>query len=245
MKCKNCEKIFNGNFCNHCGQSSRVREIDLRYLLNEVPESIFQINHGFLFTVKELFTRPGHAIGEYINGKRTNYSKPIAFIILTSAIYVLVNYFIGGVTFMDDFIAGLSLGRNDTGELAELKIYSWLANNQTYTLLFLLPFYSLASYFAFKKSKYNYTEHLVLNFYITGQQFIIYTIFSFINVKDDFLVWMALIVGMFFNYWAFSQFFGKQKLIMKIVRIVLFYSFLLLQILIFFIIVVLIWKLTK
>lgn len=69
MICKNCKNTFEGNFCNRCGQSSKVRKINFRYVLDEVPNSIFQIDRGFLFTVKELFTRPGHSIREFIKGK--------------------------------------------------------------------------------------------------------------------------------------------------------------------------------
>ncbi len=62
MICKNCKQNFNGNFCNNCGQNSNVRKIDVKYLIDEIPNSIFQINRGFLFILKELFTRPGDSI---------------------------------------------------------------------------------------------------------------------------------------------------------------------------------------
>lgn len=242
MKCKNCEKLFEGKFCNYCGQSSRVKRIDLKYLLDEVPESIFQINHGFLFTVKELFIRPGHNIRQYIDGKRKHYSRPIAFILLASAIYVITTYLMGGVTFMDDFVAGLSLGRNDTAPATELRIYNWISSNQAYAILILLPFYSFSSYLAYIKSKYNYTENLVLNIYITGQQLIIYTAFSFITIKEDYLVWITLITGMYFNFWTLNQFFENQKILTKVARILLFYFYLLLQIILILLITALTWK---
>ena len=106
MICKNCEQNFNGNYCSNCGQNSNVRKVDYKYLISEIPNSIFQINRGFLFTLKELFTKPGHSIREFLEGKRKNHFKPIAFIIFTSTLYVLAHYFIGNQTFIDDAISG-------------------------------------------------------------------------------------------------------------------------------------------
>lgn len=245
MKCKNCGEIFEGKYCNNCGQNARVEKINMRYLLDELPESVFQINHGFLFTVKELFLQPGDMIKNYIEGKRINYSKPIAYFILASAIYVLTTYLVGSVTFMEDLIAGLNQGRKDIAQGVELRIYNWLSSNQTYTILILLPFYSFASYLAFKKFKYGFTEHLVLNMYITAQQLIIYTFFSFTFVKDDFLVLIPLILGMLYNFWVFSQFFENANILLKILRVLLFYIYLALQILLVIIISGLLWKLIK
>ena len=52
MICKNCEQNFNGNYCSNCGQNSNIRKVDYKYLLNEIPNSIFQINRGFLLKYK-------------------------------------------------------------------------------------------------------------------------------------------------------------------------------------------------
>jgi len=218
MICKNCKQNFNGNFCNNCGQNSKVRKINFRYLLDEIPNSIFQINRGFLFTVKELFTRPGHSIREFIEGKRKFHFKPLAFLFLTSTLYVLLNYLIGHQTFFGDLIEGFkSVGKN-----TESEILNWISNKQTYIIIFVLPFFSLASYLAFFKSKYNFFEHIVLNLYITGQQMIIYMIFSFIiDVdRDGLIILLPLLLGFTLNIWAYIQFFDKKSTLKKILLII-------------------------
>ncbi|NEN25010.1 DUF3667 domain-containing protein [Cryomorpha ignava] len=240
MICENCEQNFDGNFCSNCGQNSNVKRVDLKYLINEIPNSIFQINRGFLFTVKELFTRPGYSIREFLNGKRKNHFQPIAFIFFTSTIYVLLNYLIGNDTFMDDFIAGLesSKGTNNTN-------FNWLSKNTTYMVLALIPFFSLASYLVFFKSRYNYFEHLVLNLYVTGQQMLIYLVFSFINTRDSSLILIPIVLGMLFNIWAYSQFFDNKTILKRIILITLTYLIFIFQILIGMIIIVGILKLMK
>jgi len=52
MDCKNCEYKFKGKFCNICGQSSNVRKVNFKYLLDEIPNSVFQFNRGFLLQLK-------------------------------------------------------------------------------------------------------------------------------------------------------------------------------------------------
>ncbi|MBO3100287.1 DUF3667 domain-containing protein [Gelidibacter pelagius] len=219
MICKNCEQNINGNFCSNCGQKSKVRRVDFKYLLEEIPNSIFQINRGFLFTLKELFIRPGHCIREFLEGKRKNHFKPLAFIIFTSTLYVISHYFLGNQTFIDDAISGFKAG----GKVENSSIIDWISKNQTYVILLLVPFFSLASYLAFLKSKYNYFEHLVLNIYITGQQMFIYFIFSFIFDRNGLLILLPLLLGMAFNFWAYFQFFSKKNTFKKVFLILLTY----------------------
>ena len=93
MSCKNCGHDLEGNFCSNCGQSAKVDKISYGYVLSEIPNSLFQIDHGFFYTVKELFTRPGNSLREFMEGKRKDHYKPLAFLLITSTLYALFDYF--------------------------------------------------------------------------------------------------------------------------------------------------------
>lgn len=218
MICKNCGHHFSGNYCSNCGQKSNIKKIDYNYLIHELPSSIFQINRGFLFTVLKLATRPGHSVREFLDGKRKNYFKPVPFLFLTSTIYIFFNYLIANDTFMDDFIAGIKLS-----ELNNNNSLKWFSDNKTYLVLAIIPLFSVASYLAFLKSKYNYVEHLVLNFYTTGQQMLIYLMFSFISMRDSSLTLIPLSLGMLFNIWSYAQFFSSITILKRIIRIAFTY----------------------
>ncbi|MGJ8746062.1 DUF3667 domain-containing protein [Polaribacter sp.] len=226
MICKNCEQNFNGNYCSNCGQNSNIRKVDYKYLLNEIPNSIFQINRGFLFTLKELFTRPGHSIRAFLEGKRKNHVKPLAFILLTSTLYVVAHYFLGNQTFVDDAISGFT----SKSEVENSDLINWISKNQTYAILILVPFFSFASYLSFLKSNYNYFEHLVLNIYITGQQMFIYFGFSFFFDRNSYLIMLPLLLGMLFNFWAYIQFFNKKNTFKNIVLIIFTYIIFIIEI---------------
>src|SRR4051812_48133830 len=91
--CKNCGLDYTGNFCPNCGQKAATHDIDSKYILHEIPHAIFHIDKGIFYTIGQLCTRPGKTVIEYIKGKRIQHYSPIAYILLLSAIYLLVNKF--------------------------------------------------------------------------------------------------------------------------------------------------------
>lgn len=230
MICKNCSNEYQGNFCNSCGQSSKQKRIDAKYLFVDIPNSILQINHGFFFTIKEMFLRPGDSIREFLEGKRKKHYKPIAFLFLTSVLYVLVSRTSGNDTFIDDFMVGIKSG-GDAG-LSKTAFLSWISHNQSYGQLMLLPFFALASYLAFKRSGYNYFEHFVLNAYITGQQMFIYLLFALVPNKGNFLESIPYLITFIFNILVFVNFFNAKKTGSAVGLILLTYFIFFLEILV-------------
>ncbi len=211
MICKNCEQNFEGNFCNNCGQKANVKRIDFNYVFNEIPNSVLQINRGFLFTVKELLIRPGKGILAFLKGKRVQYYKPIAFLLITSTLYVLFAYLMERNTFIDDITFGFKGRMEESNDNPDYSVVNWITKYQTYIPLLILPIFSLASYFAFIKSNFNYFEHLVLNVYITGQQMLIYLVLSFIFFGDNVLIIIPFLIGFIYNFWTYFQFFKDKK----------------------------------
>lgn len=216
MICKNCEKSFDGNYCSHCGQKSEIKRIDVRYLINEIPNSIFQLDRGFLFTMKELFVRPGHSIREFLVGKRKPHYKPFAYLVITFTLYALISYLSERSTFIDDLLYGFKGRMSESGEAVDAPILDWISKHQVYVTLFILPFFSLASYLAFVRSGYNYFEHLILNLYINGQQMIIYMLLGFIFYQDNLLTGIPIFIGFLYNFWAYFQFFESKRTSTKI-----------------------------
>lgn len=222
MKCKNCGKEVSHNYCPHCGQSAKVNKISWKNFVSDITESVLQVNHGFFFTVKQLFVRPGSALHAYLAGKRQSFVKPITHAFALSTLYFLLARLTDNVTFLDDFIAGW--GRlAEAAELAEdsakaisyefqLGILAWFAKHYAYSILLLLPVYAFASYLAFLKVGLNYLEHLVINAYITGQQAIFYCIFALLGMiigQGDLVVNLTLITSLAYSFFVFYQMFAK------------------------------------
>ncbi|MCF6280506.1 MAG: DUF3667 domain-containing protein [Flavobacteriaceae bacterium] len=179
-----------------------------------------------MLTSKELFTRPGHAIRDFIQGKRKEYFKPIAYVLTLSTIYFLVSQISDSPTLIDDFLSGATGGVQGKDSIAKFPIVEWLSDNYAYTTLLLIPIFSLASFISFLGLERNYLENIVINSYITGQQAILYSLFmvigAFFNI-NDFTTLAAVIISVLFNFWTYVQFFNNAKKGLVIIRLFLTY----------------------
>lgn len=226
MKCENCGKIIEGNFCSHCGQNSKVGKISLSNFMNEVAEGVFQINRGLFYTLTELLTRPGLSIKEFLNGKRKDHFKPVAYVLAFSTLYFLISRLVGENTWMNDVIFGFSEGANDSKSGIEIpSILIWLSENFAYATLILLPLFSFASYLSFLGSGRNYLEHIVLNSYVTGQQALFYSFFLILKIfiTNKYLEVIPVFISISYTFWVFWQFFAKGNRIINILRSILTY----------------------
>lgn len=223
MNCKNCEHILEGEYCNHCGQKSNVGRITLSTLLNELTESIFQIDKGFFHTLMQLFTRPGKSIREYLNGKRRKHFKPIAYLITFSTIYFIMSKMIGQNTWMDDLITGFAEGGSNKEEIPE--ILTWFAKNYAYTTLLLIPVFSFTSFISFWGAGKNYIEHLVINSYATGQQAILYSIFAILKkfIGGELFELLPIVIAVSYAIMVFWQLFDKGNRMNILLRSLLTY----------------------
>jgi hypothetical protein len=234
--CKNCNQPLDGNFCKHCGQSAKTGRINFQFLWDEIQDKILNYDKGIVNTSKELFVRSGHSIREYIAGKRITHIKPIASVfILIGILSILYNHFhinTFNTSAWNDFAAGFN------GEPGELKIdiqalNEFKNNNFELVELFYLPLYAFASYLVFKKYKYNYVEHLVLNAFLTAQKLIItlllfpfFYIYNNVPEKIDWVVGIDSALGVVIVARGYITFFSKDKKIGVIFKTLLVYLFL-------------------
>ncbi len=56
------------------------------FLEHDLVHNVLHIDRGMIYTIKELFTRPGHSIREYAEGKRMKHFHFISFIIIILAL---------------------------------------------------------------------------------------------------------------------------------------------------------------
>jgi len=212
IECKNCNTNFEGNFCNNCGQSADTDTINAKTLWKDTVSLIFKYyEKGIIYSVKQLFTRPGHTIREYIEGKRVNHFKPFSLLVMFAALYGLI-YSTFNINFFAEISNSTSLGASNL-----LKINRWLSSNYSLTIFLTLPVITLGSFFSFRKLKYNFAEHLILNTYLASQR-MIYRVATFpllliangthhLNLITD----LYLIADFGLMLWAYLQFFEKLK----------------------------------
>lgn len=241
MTCKNCNNEFEGEFCNYCGQSSKVERINWKYLSNSIADNVFQINRGFLYTAKKLLLNPGKSLKDFFLGRRVNFYKPFAFLLISTTIFLLSTELIGNESFVDDFFNGLRDASFDKmNKSADFSALDFIVKNQTYVFLLLVPLFSIASFLSFRKSKYNFSEHLILNLFILGEQLLIYSLFSFINDRNSFLTLIPLALGFIYNLYVYNKLFSEINWLIRNLKLTLTYFIYLLLLSIAFIVLIII-----
>ena len=172
--CKNCDASLSGPFCAACGQKADTRRISWAWLGHELQHSLFHVDKGLWLTLRELLTRPGHAIREFLEGQRVRRFKPFATLIVLATVYSLLYRWMGPDT---------AFMIRDEGSRKVMEVMNKLMG-QYYALLELatLPGLAFFSWLWMRKYGHNFVEHLVIQAYITAQRIAVSTLFLPLNV---------------------------------------------------------------
>ncbi|HEU0137879.1 MAG TPA: DUF3667 domain-containing protein [Flavobacterium sp.] len=220
MICKNCNYDFAGNYCPDCGQKAKTEQINWKYLQDEFKYTFLHINGGFFYTIKELLTRPGHAIREFLEGKRVRHYKPILLLFVLAGLYGFLLHYI-------DYAKILTVQSDKTNPIDTMAFYEWMRNNYSFVEIALLPLIAFTSWLAFRKWKYNFIEHLILNAFIAAQRLIITLMFYPLMLIFDSPSGYTIIFGILSSCtllatgWSYMQFYDDHPAGPTILRVLL------------------------
>lgn len=150
--CRNCGYTTTGNYCEQCGQKTKIRAITLHSILHEIFHYFTHLDKGFGYTLKKLVTQPGTMQRNYLEGERSRHQKPFSMFFICGTISGLGYYFIN---------------------VAYAKIYGYrnAASDDFFRHYFvilqalLLPVYTAVTWLFFKRDRYNYAETLIMTLY--------------------------------------------------------------------------------
>jgi len=238
MKCRNCETELNGNYCHACGQSANIRQINLLFVLHQLRDGIFQVDRGFFYTAKELFLRPALTLDNYLTGKRIRYFKPVSYVMILGTVFALLNHWLQ----LDD-ISDTKLV-TDSIKTAYADAQEWINTRYTLFSFLLIPFFALSFYLFFRKEKYNFFEHLVINTYLIGQQFLIHIILIPVIWIGGVIAGFNL-VGLFmfiYTVWVYQQLFSNKSLVIRLIKSVCAYIIGFLMVTVFLVLIYIIFR---
>ncbi|WP_312923926.1 DUF3667 domain-containing protein [Empedobacter brevis] len=214
-KCLNCEQSIQENYCSNCGQITSTHRFSLKhFFLHDFVHGIFHFDKGFIFTIKELFTRPGHSIREYIQGKRVKHFNCFTAILLI----LTIEYFFTKAFPVDKSVFYSSFE----------GFYKVYRDYSKFIVFLAIPFFSFFSYLIFRKSNQNYTENLVLNTYLVCGWLVInllqkialtFVSEAYYELVKIVTIFMTIIYVYLFYYQYFSVFKFKVPLFLKVLII--------------------------
>lgn len=215
-RCLNCGNPVKGNFCGHCGQSANTKRLAPPIIIEELQHSFLHIHKSILFTLKVLLIKPQMGITEYLDGKRKKYVSPIQYLFILAAFYSLTVHFFN--VYPDSEINKSQLVNSDLA-----FIYHLFYDYYSLWLLVTVPAFALSSYLFFKRSGYNYMEHLAINAYITGTKiFISLFFYPFFYFAHSVTVYnLTVTMALIYNLAALALLFKKSSWTGAIIKAIL------------------------
>jgi len=180
---------------------------------------IMVFNKGFLYTILKLLSRPGHSVREYIQGRRVQMVDFIGLLFFVLIIGAILKEIFPTELTIEDIIPD-----NNTSKDLVRQLIDFVRGNQKLFYIIWVPFFALSTTLFFrKKSKQNYAENLVLNFYnITAGIFIMIVVTNLLKIispndleilkfvtKKSFFIFFAYSTWFYYQYFSF---FGYKKL---------------------------------
>ena len=226
-ECINCGSISSGNFCVECGQKKEVERITLASLFNQYLGRLIGLDTKFLRTLKDLTISPGIVGQSYIQGNRVRYIEPVGYFIIFTTLFLL-SFSIFGVEieeYMRSNANSFLTAQQQTADQTEFQelMFETMSKNMRLLNFLSVPFFGLVSLWFYRKSNYNFLEHLVNVFYLHGHL----SIFSIISViilrftGYQTIGYIAFISTLYYA-WGVVKFYEKKGILQWIKAIVLY-----------------------
>ena len=90
--CNNCGQDFTGSFCPVCSQKASIGRIGWRSVHQGIMDIWGLGTRSLIYSIWQLLLRPGHIIGDYIDGKRQVSFAPVKMLFIVAVIYSMVYY---------------------------------------------------------------------------------------------------------------------------------------------------------
>jgi len=191
--------------CSSCGRPSNPAPITLKSIFSDGLSVIFNLEKGFLFTIKELLLRPGEALNNYLSGeKRYLYYNPFRFAFIAVTLSFIIFQSLGF------FEATIALAAPEGQNPEDIKeSMTFLEKYGPLLTLTLVPFVSLGSWILFRRI--NFAEHLVANFFAYGQisllGILLVPLYYFINELLLFQQLISMIMILVYTTFFFRSYF--------------------------------------
>ncbi len=202
--CSNCGTDFVGNFCPICSQREGMGPITWKSVAQSIGEVWGLHNRSLLYSLVQLFLRPGYFISDYISGKRQVSFPPVKMLALIAVLAIFVDYLTGSPitgVFNNDFdFAGDKMLLIDNA-------FEWMNLHPEVMSLILLSYLIIPIYFIFRFAPRNTRHTLPQGFFIQVFSAIVFLIF---NIFDDItsLHTAIFVLGNVWLFCAYKQIFG-------------------------------------
>ncbi|MEM6289821.1 MAG: DUF3667 domain-containing protein [Myxococcota bacterium] len=146
-------------FCHACGQGHQHPKLKLRVLVEDLVESLIELDSRVFRTVWGMTVRPGDVVRDYLDGRRIVYINPFKYALVAVTLAFVVLPWVG-----------TALGLEDGTKTADGFEWQKLLN------LMALPLTATTMFIVFIRRGRSWVEHLVIVLFALGHTFVLQTI---------------------------------------------------------------------
>lgn len=220
--CVNCGHDFVGNFCPYCSQESDLGRITWRSVGKSIAEVWGMHNRSLLYSILQLFLRPGYFMSDYIRGKRQVSFPPVKMLAIIALMGVIVDFLTGAIhgmiknekTQRFDYISSVFswLNQHLFGAFPPpsdylSNVFNWLNTHPDVLSLVMLSFLIIPNYFIFRFAPRNACHTIPQGFFIqvfSTAAFLILNMFYDITA----LGWLVFLFAAMLIFCTYKQLFG-------------------------------------
>ena len=164
VHCNNCGHDYRGNFCPVCSQKAGMGRIGWKSVRQGIMDIWGLGTRSLIYSIWQLLWRPGHLIGEYIDGKRQVSFPPVKMLFILAVIYSMVVYWffpeVLGITIVD-----VNTGNENVNVLLG-DLSTWIKKNYSWTSLFMAVLAVIPTWVLFRYSPRHTAHSLPEGFFI-------------------------------------------------------------------------------
>jgi hypothetical protein len=184
--------------------------LTIRRVLRDAARRIFNLERGWLRTVREMTVMPGPMIARYVEGDRKDYANPVAYLVMTSAIsYVIQSLF----SYRERMLATMQSASADVPAQALYinQMTELLFDNMLWVSVLVFVPVALVLRVLYLRSGRNLAEILVFTLYCGGHLSLMSAALMMLTIVVIGNIWLqsffGVVLAISFLVWAARGFF--------------------------------------
>ncbi|MCB0761740.1 MAG: DUF3667 domain-containing protein [Flavobacteriales bacterium] len=241
--CRTCGSPQIEAYCAQCGQRTLEHRFNLKDSFQWIISKIFDLEHGFFHTTWLLLKSPGTVPLDYLKGATVNYTHPFRFMFIWATLSTLVSHWIGAFEIVGEQFAPMEGSDPEAQRAVQEYMFKYLH----LVILATVPFMTFWNLLFFRKSRMNFTEHLIINAYGLGAStatgvvffFMYYLPFAGMWITGASMIIMMIVIGRIYSKSY------QQNVYLCMLKYLLIYLLSMVSLMIIAVIVTVAWKLIE
>lgn len=201
-RCANCDAPLTGDYCARCGQR-RAEDLTVRGMFRHAADTLFDLDRGFLHTVKALFTRPGETCRAYVDGRRQPVTGPLKYCFILMTIYAVTANLLG----VEVAVPGV-----EGFDEREQRLFYLLNSLLGYLIFFILIPSAALQRRLFRRSGDGLGATYAYALFTTGNAAWFSTVFALTGwLSSDWGLVTLLVLNVAYQAWAMAGFYGLGR----------------------------------